>query len=134
MFTHSSTISVILKTAMKVRFQQFTTDIFMKLLWDVNFYFPAVGNAQVNLSGKINRITSKAEIIILFFSPELFINSVPLQKMIMMWPSRLSSEYYNVSGIFFTPLRAQPKEIAMFEIFLVCFFNFTFIFNVNSNA
>lgn len=95
----------------------------------MNFYFIAVGNAYVNLSGKINQITSKAEIIIFFF-PKLFINSIPLWKIIMMWLSWLSSEYYNGNGIFSTQLRAQPKEIAMFEIFLVCFFNF-FIFNVD---
>lgn len=40
----------------------------MKLFWDVNFYFTAVGNAYVNLSEKINQITCKAEIIIFFFS------------------------------------------------------------------
>jgi len=39
----------------------------MKLLWDVDFYFTTVGNAYVNLSGKIHQISSKAEII-LFFS------------------------------------------------------------------
>lgn len=37
----------------------------MKLLWDVNFYFTAVGIAYVNLSGKINQITCKAD----FFFP-----------------------------------------------------------------
>lgn len=40
----------------------------MKLLWDVDFYFTTVGNAYVNLSGKINQISPKAEIIFFFFS------------------------------------------------------------------
>lgn len=40
----------------------------MKLLWDVDFYFTTVGNAYVNLSGKISWITCKADMII-FFSP-----------------------------------------------------------------
>lgn len=70
---------------MKVWFQWFAADIFMKLLWDVDFYFTTVGNAYVNLSGKINQISSKAEIILFplkFYSIAQNDNDVAVQAVI----------------------------------------------------